>query len=147
MSSRPELPGVVSANATIFAKNASEEPHNKAAASLVTRIFIIVVSTDGARHRRPVSAPNNRTAELCQPSYWCPPALKGKGLHALRQCPLSAAATSRHRLAYSITSSALASNVAGTVRPRARAVRRLIASWNLVGCSTGRRSARLMDAG
>src|SRR5207248_1187110 len=39
---------------------------------------------------------------------------------------------------YSITSSARASNVGGTVRPSALAVLRLITSSNLVGCSTGR---------
>lgn len=41
-------------------------------------------------------------------------------------------------VAYSITSSARESSVGGTVRPSARAVLRLIASSNLVGCSTGR---------
>src|SRR5215211_1585030 len=39
---------------------------------------------------------------------------------------------------YSITSSARASKVGGTVRPRAFAVFRLITSSNLVGCRTGR---------
>jgi hypothetical protein len=39
---------------------------------------------------------------------------------------------------YSITSSALASNAGGTIRPRALAVFILITSSNLVGCSTGR---------
>jgi hypothetical protein len=41
------------------------------------------------------------------------------------------------RLTYSITLSARASNVAGTVTPIALAVLRLIQSSNLVGCSTG----------
>ena len=40
--------------------------------------------------------------------------------------------------AYSITSSARASNVGGTVRPSAFAVVRLIIRSNLMGCSTGR---------
>jgi hypothetical protein len=44
----------------------------------------------------------------------------------------------RHRLAYSITSSAWESSVGGTLRPSALAVLRLIASSNLVGCSTGK---------
>ena len=39
---------------------------------------------------------------------------------------------------HSITSSARASNVGGTVRPNARAVFRLITSSILVGCSTGK---------
>src|SRR5262245_57323531 len=39
---------------------------------------------------------------------------------------------------YSITSSARASSVAGTVRPRTFEVVRLTTSSNLVGCSTGR---------
>jgi hypothetical protein len=39
---------------------------------------------------------------------------------------------------YSITSSAVASSVSGMVRPRALAVLRLIASVNLVACTTGR---------
>jgi hypothetical protein len=51
-------------------------------------------------------------------------------------CPVRA--KKRHRLAYSITSSARVSSVAGTVRPSDLAVLRLITSSNLVGCSTGR---------
>ena len=47
-------------------------------------------------------------------------------------CPLCA--NSGHRQLYSITSSAVASNVVGTVRPRALAVLRLIVSWYFVGC-------------
>src|SRR5262249_33120843 len=39
---------------------------------------------------------------------------------------------------HSITSSASASSVGGTSRPRALAVLRLISISNLVGCSTGR---------
>jgi len=39
---------------------------------------------------------------------------------------------------HSITSSALVSNVGGTVRPSALAVLRLITSSNLVGCMIGR---------
>jgi len=39
---------------------------------------------------------------------------------------------------YSITSSALASNVGGMARPSTLAVLRLIASSNLVGCATGK---------
>src|ERR1700680_4674343 len=39
---------------------------------------------------------------------------------------------------YSITSSARASNVGGTIRPSALAVLRLIVISNLVGCWTGR---------
>ena len=39
---------------------------------------------------------------------------------------------------YSITSSALVSNVGGTVKPSALAVLRLITRSNFVGCSTGR---------
>jgi hypothetical protein len=43
---------------------------------------------------------------------------------------------------YSITSSARASSVGGTVRPSAFAVLRLITRSNLVGCSTGRSAGR-----
>ena len=39
---------------------------------------------------------------------------------------------------YSITSSAVASSVGGTVRPNALAVFRLMTNSNLVGCTTGR---------
>jgi hypothetical protein len=39
---------------------------------------------------------------------------------------------------YSITSSAAAWSASGTVRPSALAVLRLMTSWNLVGCWTGR---------
>ena|SRR5215472_8022853 len=45
---------------------------------------------------------------------------------------------------HSITSSARASSVGGTSRPRARAVLRLITSWNRVGRSAGS-SAALQD--
>ena len=51
-------------------------------------------------------------------------------------CPQSA--NSGHRVAYSITSSARASNVGGIARPMALAALRLITKSNLVGCSTGR---------
>src|SRR4051794_26660148 len=50
---------------------------------------------------------------------------------------LSRNANSRHWRAYSITSSASASNVGGTSRPRECAVLRLITNSNLVGCTTG----------
>jgi hypothetical protein len=46
-----------------------------------------------------------------------------------------------HGLAYSITSSAVASSVGGTSRPRALAVLRLMTSSNLVGSWTGRSPA------
>jgi len=38
---------------------------------------------------------------------------------------------------YSITSSAVASNVGGTVNPNDCAVLRLMTNWNFVGCCTG----------
>jgi hypothetical protein len=38
------------------------------------------------------------------------------------------------KFSYSITSSAMASSVGGTVRPSALAVLRLIVSWYFVGC-------------
>src|SRR5262249_24349533 len=50
----------------------------------------------------------------------------------------SEAITSRHPPAYSITSSARASNVGGTSRPSAFAVLRLITKLYLVGVCTGR---------
>jgi hypothetical protein len=46
--------------------------------------------------------------------------------------------TARAMYGYSITSSARASSVGGTSRPRAWALLRLIISSNLVGCTTGR---------
>ena len=49
-----------------------------------------------------------------------------------------AASSSTNSEAYSITSSARASSVAGTVSPSAFAVFRLMTSSNLVGCSIGR---------
>ncbi len=52
----------------------------------------------------------------------------------------SRAAEQRYELAppnHSITSSALACSVSGTVRPRPLAVLRLIANSNVVGCNTG----------
>src|SRR5262249_46041153 len=63
-------------------------------------------------------------------------------LRARRERPRSSrAAKQRDELAtaaHSITSSASASSVGGTVRPSARAVLRLITNSNLVGCWTGR---------
>src|SRR5262245_54801555 len=47
-------------------------------------------------------------------------------------------ALGRSRFSYSITSSARASNVGGTLRPRARAVGRFIANTNLADCTTGK---------
>ena len=52
--------------------------------------------------------------------------------------PCPKGATSRHRLSYSITSSARASSVDGIVRPSAFAVWRLSANSNLIGFWTGR---------
>ena len=56
------------------------------------------------------------------------------------EASLCAATRPMHRSKnrYSITSSAVASRVGGTVRPNALAVLRLITNSNLVGCSTGR---------
>src|SRR6516162_7227986 len=61
-------------------------------------------------------------------------------LRARRERPRSGAAEQRDELAslHSITSSAATSRFCGSVTPRAFAVLRLITSWNLVGCSTGR---------
>src|SRR5262249_9435205 len=60
-------------------------------------------------------------------------------LRARRERPRCRAAEQRDELAavHSITSSARASSVAGTSRPSALAVLRLIASSTVVGCSTG----------
>src|SRR5262249_3715736 len=57
-----------------------------------------------------------------------------------RPCDRSCAAEQGDELAasHSITSSARASSIAGTSRPSARAVFRLITSSYLVGCCTGR---------
>src|SRR5262249_40825534 len=61
-------------------------------------------------------------------------------LRARRERPRGRAAEKRDELAtlHSITSSARASNVGGTVRPSAFAVLRLITSSYLVGACTGR---------
>jgi hypothetical protein len=61
-------------------------------------------------------------------------------LRTRRERPRSRAAEQRDELAavHSITSSAVASSVGGTVRPSARAVLRLITNSNLVDCMTGR---------
>src|SRR5262249_40637737 len=61
-------------------------------------------------------------------------------LRASRERPRRRTADKRDELApfHSITSSAMASSVGGTVRPSIRAVLRLITSSNLVGRSTGR---------
>src|SRR5262249_23577616 len=65
-------------------------------------------------------------------------------LRARRERPHCCAAEQRdelaafHPCAHSITSSATASSVGGTSRPRAFAVLRLMTSSNFVGCTTGR---------
>ena len=51
---------------------------------------------------------------------------------------MSGSAKGGSEAAYSITSSARVSSVGGTMMPSAFAVFRLIASSNLIGCSTGR---------
>src|SRR5262249_8216842 len=64
-------------------------------------------------------------------------------LRARHERPRRRAAEQREEVAardHSITSSARASSIGGTVRPIAFAVIRLIASSNLVGCSTGKSS-------
>src|SRR5262249_29385172 len=60
-------------------------------------------------------------------------------LRARRERPRRRAAQQRDELAalHSITSSAATSSLSGTVRPKALAVLRLIASSNVVGCRTG----------
>src|SRR5215471_4198560 len=65
-------------------------------------------------------------------------------LRARRERPRGRTAEQRDEIAplhlrgYSITSSARASSVGGTVRPSAFAALRLMTSSNLVGCSIGR---------
>ncbi len=61
-------------------------------------------------------------------------------LRAPRERPRRRAAEQRDELAsfHSITSSARASRVSGTVRPNALAVLRLMINSNLIGCWTGR---------
>src|SRR5262245_43943703 len=69
------------------------------------------------------------------------PRLIRKALSGARAQGGGRAAEQRDELAashHSITSSALACNVSGTVRPSAFAVLRLMISSNLVGCITGR---------
>jgi len=57
------------------------------------------------------------------------------------ECPLCAKnrhSASQRKVAYSITSSAVASSASGMVNPIAFAVLRLMASSNFVACSTGK---------
>src|SRR5262249_15693072 len=81
-----------------------------------------------------ICAPFGRTTEE-KPDHW-----PRRLLRARRERPRRRAAEQRDERAafHSITSSALACNVSGTVRPSAFAVLRLMISSNLVGCITGR---------
>jgi hypothetical protein len=87
---------------------------------------------------RDVGQPKNRNPTSRQLMS----ALPLKRPYSGRWCTSQQCATElMHRskiLAYSITSSAVASSVWGIVRPSALAVLRLITSSNLVGCSIGR---------
>jgi hypothetical protein len=49
-----------------------------------------------------------------------------------------AAVSNRSKRCYSITSSAVANNVGGTLRPSIRAVEALMTNSNFVDCTTGR---------
>ena len=60
-----------------------------------------------------------------------------RGWHG-RKVPEPAVSRCSEQPHYSVTSSAVASNVIGGSKPNALAVLRLIASSNLVGCSIGR---------
>src|SRR5262249_59764160 len=64
-------------------------------------------------------------------------------LRMRRERPRNRAAEQRDELAarHSITSSARASSVGGTLRPSVRAVSALITSSNLLDCTTGRSAA------
>jgi hypothetical protein len=76
---------------------------------------------------------------FCNVPAWstCPPIAPGKRTrrHEVGQERTHAV---QQAAPYSITSSARASSVGGTVRPSALAVLTLMISSNLVGCSTGR---------
>src|SRR5262249_17591734 len=87
--------------------------------------------TEGGSHRR--VRPGRRTVE--KPDHRHRRLLRARRLRPCRR----RAAEQRYELAsfHSITSSARASSVAGTSRPSALAVVRLITRSNLVGCSTG----------
>jgi hypothetical protein len=66
------------------------------------------------------------------------PPLRGRPLDAFPPTsPSCRRCCARPKRVYSITLSARATNIAGTVTPIALAVLRLITSSNLVGCSTG----------
>src|SRR5262249_169325 len=80
-----------------------------------------------------ICAPFGRTTEE-KPDHW-----PRRLLRVRRDRPRSRAAEQRDELAspHSITSSARASSVGGTVRPSALAVVRFTTKSNLVGCSTG----------
>ena len=85
------------------------------------------ISTTPASARRASSSPTSRTAT--------PMAMAGSTPSLAASRPLCS--DRLHRF-YSITSSARASSVGGTMMPSALAVLRLIAISSLVGCSTGR---------
>jgi hypothetical protein len=67
-----------------------------------------------------------------------PLAIVGPKKVACREGPIADKVRCGKNLSYSITSSAVASSVAGTVRPSALAVLRLITSSYLSGSCTGR---------
>jgi hypothetical protein len=54
------------------------------------------------------------------------------------QVPKAAVSRRSNRCSYSITSSAVASNLSGTVRPSILAVEALMTSSNLLDCTTGK---------
>jgi hypothetical protein len=115
----------------------SAYPHVSAAAAIYLGNMIALPSLNYAMWRYGSLADKPSRAK----THLCPLWSKSGQTRAQLDCPLCAKSGLMHRskmYLYSITSSARASNVGGTVRPSALAVLRLMTSWNLVGCSTGR---------
>ena len=101
--------------------------------------------TPSPRRSNPHSARGTATPSLIAVSSlggFPTPALRARGTviigPASENLHKSGCEQSQQGGAYSITSSARASSVGGTLRPRARAVGRFIANTNLADCTTGK---------
>jgi len=88
----------------------------------------VPVSTSGMRRLRLPRGGRSQYLAILVVQKWFPPGLVSLNrLHPAKQ-------RDEHAARHSITSSARATSVDGTSRPSARAVLRLMASSNFVGC-------------